>query len=171
MLVSARPIGSTVRLRDPAQADRQGSHPQSCHGGRAAEREGMEWHFCRLPASVPAAWALPVLLCHLQSLLDSLPVSLLPLILHARPLGSRCSTAHAPYHRPGEEKAQRLKPPPEVLSLACPFPVPSYSSSWKWGLRRWGLRLREPAANSLLADLSAQGKDDGSCAPLPLPPQ
>lgn len=59
LVVSARPIGSTVRLRDPAKADRQGSHPQSCHGGRAAEREGMEWSFCHLPATVPAAWDLP----------------------------------------------------------------------------------------------------------------
>lgn len=31
------------------KADRQGSEPQSCHGGRAAEREGMERILCHLP--------------------------------------------------------------------------------------------------------------------------
>lgn len=30
------------------KADRQGSEPQSCHGGRAAEREGMERILCHL---------------------------------------------------------------------------------------------------------------------------
>lgn len=51
LLGSAHPLGSTVRLRDPAQeADRQGSEPQSCHGERAAEREGMKWSLCCLPA-------------------------------------------------------------------------------------------------------------------------
>lgn len=51
LLGSAHSLGSTVRLRDPAQeADRQGSEPQSCHGERAAEREGMKWSLCRLPA-------------------------------------------------------------------------------------------------------------------------
>lgn len=51
LLGSAHPLGSTVRLRDPAQeADRQGSEPQSCHGERAAEREGMKRSLCRLPA-------------------------------------------------------------------------------------------------------------------------
>lgn len=51
LLGSAHPLGSTVRLRDPAQeADRQGSEPQSCHGERAAKREGMKRSLCRLPA-------------------------------------------------------------------------------------------------------------------------
>lgn len=152
MLVTARPIGSTVRLRDPAQADRQGSHPQSCHGGRAAEREGMEWRVCRLPATVPAVWSLPVLLSATSRVSRTLSPASLCYLSSSMPGHSALLLQHCPHPLPSphsDEKAQRLKPPPEVLSPACPFPVSSYFSSWKQGLRSWGLWLRKSAATSL----------------------
>lgn len=169
MLVSARPIGSTVRLRDPAQADRQGSHPQSCHGGRAAEREGMEWRFCRLPATVPAAWALLVCFLSLPESPGLLPPSLSLLPSSSMPGHSALLLQHYPHPLPSahsEEKAQRLQPlqrccPPSTTLLACFHFAPiSQVGSRGWEV---GVRLREPAA-PLLADLSIQGKGDGSCA-------
>lgn len=120
LLISARPVGSAVRLRDPAKADRQGSHPQSCHGGRAAEREGMEWSFCRLPATVPAAWDLPTSLPATSGgswTLPSLSATSYP-PCQATQL-SNCITTPHPLSSPhSEEKAQSLKLHPEALSLS-----------------------------------------------------
>lgn len=168
LLISAHPVGSAVRLRDPAKADRQGSHPQSCHGGRAAEREGMEWSFCRLPATVPAAWDLPASLPATSG--GSWTPPSLSATSHppcqATPL-SCCLTTPCPLSSPhSEEKAQSLKRHPEALSL----PESPVSDSLLF-LRlegvggSWGPLLREPAATSLLTNLSAQGrKDNGFCA-------
>lgn len=119
LLGSARPLGSTVSLSDPAKADRQGSEPQSCHGGRAAEREGMErslcylpLHCCQQPQTLPplflpasrVSWILS--LCHFSpslpgcsalSCCSAVPVAPLPLP-----------------HR--QEKGQGLHPRRRVLS-------------------------------------------------------
>lgn len=121
LLISARPVGSAVRLRDPAKADRQGSHPQSCHGGRAAEREGMEWSFCCLPATVPAAWGLPASLPATSrgswTLLSLSATSDRP--CQATQLSCCITTPYPPLSSPhSEERAQSLKLHPEVLSLS-----------------------------------------------------
>lgn len=170
MLVSAHPIGSTVRLRGPAQADRQGSHPQSCHGGRAAEREGMEWRYCRLPATVPAAWALPVLLSA-TSRVSGTPsscLSLPPLILHARPLSALAAALPTPLTTaPQWRESTEAEASPRGAVTSLPI-----SSSLRFlkleagggGVRHGGASLKESAAISLV-------RPDRWEVPLPLPPQ
>lgn len=128
LLGSAHPLGSTVRLRDPAQeADRQGSEPQSCHGERAAEREGMKWSLCCLLAHCcQQPWTFLLLSLSLPTL------TLLP--GHSALSGTALSPCHpSPAHRQENPKGTMI-----IFSLYLIFSSSLLFLNLVWEKRRWG---------------------------------
>lgn len=159
---SAHPLGSTVRLRDPAKADRQGSEPQSCHGGRAAEREGMEWSFCRFPTSSLG----PSCLSSATSRVSWTPLNVfLTFFLttfHPPCQATQLLPLHCPYtsysHPAGRRNPEAKASPRAVVSVwLSDFLPPSISQPGKGG-RKEGREHRN-------ADSSSQSKKTGPVRP------